>query len=64
MPVVLVVVRFPVADDHFGVEQAVELVHVQTFLTEPVVERLDEPVAPRLTRRNVMNADLVLAEPA
>ncbi len=59
---ILVVVVFPVVDDHACVEQAVELVEVQAFVAEAVVERFDVAVAPGLTRRDVGDADDVLAE--
>ena len=47
MPVALVVVGLEVGDADLGVEQGEPLVHVQAFVADSVVERLDEPVAPR-----------------
>ena len=62
MPVTAVVVVLPVADPDLGVEQGDPLVHVQAFVADSVVERLDEPVAPWFAGRNVSDPDLVLAE--
>ena len=60
MTVPVVVVLFPLLDDHPGFEEAMEFVRVQTFVTDTVVERLDVAVLPRLTRRNVADTDLIL----
>lgn len=47
MTVSVVVVILEVGDDHASLEQGGPAVAVQTFITESVVERLDEPVVPR-----------------
>ena len=62
MPVMGVVVSLPVLDPDLGVEKGEPLVHVQTLLANTVVERLDEPVAPWLTGRDVTNPDLIFAK--
>ena len=58
----LVVAGFPVGDADLGVEQGEPLIHVQAFLADSVVERLDEPVPPWLTWRDVTDPDVALAE--
>lgn len=55
-----VVAGLEIGDPDLGVEQAEPLVHVQTFLSDTAVERLNERVAPWLTGRDVANLDLVL----
>ena len=62
MPVTSVVIGLPVGDPDFGVEQRDPLVHVQALVADTIVERLDEPVTPRFTWRDVPDPDLVLAE--
>ena len=47
MPSVVVVV-FPVADQHAGLGQGPEAVDVEAFIADAGVERLDVAVAPRL----------------
>ncbi len=59
---VLVVAVLPVGDADLGVQQSDPLVHVQAFVTDSVVERFDEAVAPGFTWWDVADADLVLAE--
>ena len=49
MPVAVVVLVFEVADDHPGLEQGVPVVAVEALLAQPVVERFDVAVAPRLS---------------
>ena len=44
---------FEVGDPDLGVEQGEPLIHVQTLVSDAVVERLDEAVTPRLTGRDV-----------
>ena len=62
MAVTSVVIGFEVGDPDFGVEQGDPLVHVQAFVADPVVERLDEPVAPWFAGRDVADPDLVFAK--
>ena len=57
-----VVTVLEVGDPDSGVEQGEPLVHVQAFVAYAVVERLDEPVAPRFTGRDVADPDLVFAK--
>ena len=45
---VVVVVDAPVADDHLGFEEAVELPQVEQFVAEAAVERFDPGVLPAL----------------
>ena len=58
----LVVIGLEVGDPDFGVEQGDPLVHVQAFVADSIVERLDELVSPWLAGRDVWDPDLVLAE--
>src|SRR5690606_18691174 len=53
MTVSVIVVVLEVLDHHPGLEQSGPVVAVQTLIAQPVVERFDEPVVPRRTRRNV-----------
>ena len=53
MAVSVVVVLFSGLDDHPCFEEAVEFFYVQALVAYTVVERLDVPVLPRLTRWNV-----------
>ena len=62
MPVTSVVIGLPVGDPDFGVEQGDPLVHVQAFVADPVVERLDEPVTPGFAGWDLADPDLVLAK--
>lgn len=62
MAVTGVVTVLPVADSDLGMEEGEPLVHVQTFLAEPPVERLDEAVTPWFTGRDVSDVDLVLTK--
>lgn len=62
MPVVGVVAVFPVGDGDLCVEKGDPLVHVQAFVADPVVERLDESVTPGLTGRDGADPDPVFAE--
>jgi hypothetical protein len=50
-----------VLDDHRGFEEAVEFVH-EAFVAYAIVEGLDVAVFPRLTRWNVADPDLIVAE--
>ena len=54
----VVVVVFPVADDHVGVGQRPEAVDVEAFVADAGVERFDMAVAPRLAGRDEMQPDL------
>ena len=49
MPVSVVVLVFEVPDDDPGLEQGVPVVAVEALLSEPVVERFDVAVVPRLS---------------
>ena len=49
MSAVVVVVVFPVADDHSGVGQRPEAVDVEAFVADAGVERFDIAVVPRLS---------------
>ena len=62
MAVAGVVGVLEVGDPDFGVEEGEPLVHVQAFLADPVVERLDKSVAPWFTWWDVADANSVFAE--
>ncbi len=53
MPALVVVLVLPVTDHYPNVKQLVEEVDVQILVAEPRVERLNIPVPPGLTWRNV-----------
>ncbi len=55
----VIVVMLPVADDDLCVEQGVEAVDVQALVPDPAVEGLHVPIAPRGTRRDVVQPDLL-----
>ena len=59
---VCVVSVLEVGDPDSGVKQGEPLIHVQALVSDAIVERLDEPVTPRFTWRDVPDPDLVLAE--
>src|SRR6201993_3348841 len=54
---VVVVVMFPVADDHPGVRQRPEAVDVEAFVADSAVERFDVTVAPRLAGWDEVQTD-------
>ena len=58
----LVVVGLEVGDGDLCVQEGEPLVHVQAFLPDTAVERLDEGVAPGFSGRDVTNVDLPLTE--
>ena len=58
MSAVVVVVVFPVANDHSGVGQRPEAVDVEAFVADAGVERFDVAVAPRLPGRDEVQPDL------
>jgi hypothetical protein len=62
VPVVLVVVLLPVANDRAGFVNVVEGIHVQALVTHTIVEGFNVPVAPGLTWWNVVNAKLANSE--
>jgi hypothetical protein len=55
---VVVVVVFPVADDHLGVGQRPEAVEVEAFVTDAGVERFDVAVSPGLSGRDEVQTNL------
>ena len=57
-----VVAGLEIGDPDSGVEQGDPLVHVQAFVADPIVERLDEPVTPRFTGRDVADPDQLFAK--
>ena len=58
----VIVVVLEVGDPDSGVEQGEPLVHVQAFVADSVVERLDEAVTPRFTGRDISDPDLMFAK--
>jgi hypothetical protein len=60
----VVVVVFPVADDHPGLRQGPEAVDVETFVADAGVEGFDVAVARRLTGRDKVQTDLPEAQSA
>lgn len=62
MPMTLIVTGLEIRDTNPGMQQRDPLIHVQTLLMNLVIERLNKPIPPRLTRRDVPDPDLVFAE--
>lgn len=54
----VVVVVFPVGDDHAGLRQRPEAVDVEAFVADAGVDRFDVAVAPGLSGWDEVQADL------
>ena len=56
----MVVLVFPIGDDHPGLGQGPEAVDIEAFIADAGVERLDVAVAPGFTRRDETQSHLRL----